>query len=144
MHLDKAIKITARAFDLSVVREQRLMTLRGLVDESMVVDTEFGLFLFPSGLIGPGGDASNFDWFRKSGFAQRTIQEIPPHEAANLLVAIARDAFSISPEELAAEMLRFFGYSRKKSEAAGYADRLVEWTVNEGYLKEEDGRLSAK
>lgn len=144
MHLDKAIKITARAFDLSVVREQRLMTLRGLVDESMVVDTEFGLFLYPPGLIGPGGDLSSFDWFRKSDFAQRTIQEIPPHEAANLLVAITRDAFSISPEELAAEMLRFFGYSRKKSEAAGYADRLVEWTVNEGYLKEEDGRLSAK
>ena len=144
MHLDKAIKITARAFDLSVVREQRLMTLRGLVDESMVVDTEFGLFLFPAGLIGHGGDASNFDWFRKSSFAQRTIQEIPPHEAANLLVAIARDAFSILPTELAEEMLRFFGYSRKKSEAAGYADRLVEWTVNEGYLKEDDGRLSAK
>ena len=141
MPLSRAIRYTASCFELSKVLDRKLPELARLADSGMVVDTEFGPFVFPSDEVENGVVSASFTWFRRSSFTQRKVTDIAPHEMANLFLAIVKESYSILPEELVAESLKFLGYTRKGGETVEYVESLIDWAVSEGLLTKQDGRL---
>jgi len=142
MPLERAVKLTATAFGLSVVRDAKMKILTRLVDPDRMVVSEFGTFVYPMSTIEAGQVLDSFTWFRKSTSSERRVQDISPHELANLFVALVRSGFSMSREELAQETLAFLGYSRKTADTTDFVHRVIEWAVDNEYLVESDERLS--
>jgi hypothetical protein len=142
MPLERAVKLTATAFGLTVVRDAKLKILTRLVDPDRTVFTEFGTFVYPMSTIETGQVLDSFTWFRKSTSSERRVQDISPHELANLFVALVRSGFSMSREELAQETLAFLGYSRKTADTTDFVHRVIEWAVDNEYLIDADDRLS--
>jgi hypothetical protein len=142
MPLERAIKLTATAFGLSVVRDVKLAKLTRLVNPDHLVTTEFGVFVFPSETVESSQVLSSFTWFRKSTSSVRRVQDIAPHELGNLFVALVRSGFSMSREELVLETLTFLGYNRKTSETSDFVHRVIDWAVDNEYLIDTEDRLS--
>jgi hypothetical protein len=142
MPLEKAVKLTASAFGLSVVREAKLAKLIRLANPEHIVSTDFGTFVFPSETVQDNQVLSSFTWFRKSTSSERRVQDISPHELANLFVALVRSGFSMSRDELAQETLSYLGYSRKTADTTDFVHRVIEWAVENEYLTESEERLS--
>lgn len=142
MPLAKAIRYTASCFDLSKVLDRRISELSRLINSEMIVDTEFGLFVFPQQFVSGGRVAPEFSWFRRSTFAQRKVTDIAPHELANLFMAVVRGGFSMEIDELITETMRLLGYGRKNADTVEYVSRVIGWAVSEGYLDESEGRLT--
>ena len=142
MPLEKAVKLTASAFGLSVVRDAKLAKLIRLVNPEYIVSTDFGAFVFPSETVQDSQVLSSFTWFRKSTSSERRVQDISPHELANLFVALVRSGFSMSREELAQETLNYLGYSRKTGDTTDFVHQVIEWAVDHEYLTESEDRLS--
>ena len=142
MPLEKAVKLTAAAFGLSVVRDAKLAKLVRLVNPEHIISTDFGTFVFPSETVQDHQVLPSFTWFRKSTSSERRVQDISPHELANLFVALVRSGFSMSREELAQETLNFLGYSRKTADTTDFVHRVIEWSVENEYLTESEERLS--
>ena len=131
----EVIKRTLNACGLARVRDARVAEFRHLLPREQVVASEFGRFVFPADLVASGTvDRERFTWYRTSTFAQRTIDAIAPHEVANAAVEIVTGAFSIEEEELAAEVLKTFGYSRRTAEPISHVRRVIAWAVGDGYL----------
>lgn len=143
MPVARAIRYTASCFDLSKVIDRRIPELSRLIDSATMIDTEFGLFVFPQEFVSEGQVAREFDWFRRSTFAQRKVTDIAPHELANLFVAVVRGGFSMEIGELVNESMRLLGYGRKNADTVEYVSRVIGWAVSEGYLEEAEGRLTA-
>jgi hypothetical protein len=143
MLLERAVKLTASAFGLSVVRDVKLAKLIRLVKTEQVITTEFGDFVFPSETVGDSQVLDSFTWFRKSNSAVRRVQDIAPHELANLFVALVRSGFSMSRDELVQESLTFLGYNRKTGDTSDFVHRVINWAVENDYLIDSDDRLSA-
>lgn len=144
VELTTALKAIARSFGLDRVRQSRLDVMRKFVPESRLVSTPFGEFLFPQELLNEDGTvSSDFYWYRDSTFAERSIDQIAPHEFANAAVKIARDSFSIEKGELAIAVLNAFGYSRKTLDSSSAAASRINWAVAQGYLQERDGQVTA-
>jgi hypothetical protein len=140
--LERAVKFTATAFGLSVVREAKMKLLTRLVEPDQMIVTEFGAFVYPREAIENGQVLDSFTWFRKSTSSVRRVQDISPHELSNLFVAIVRSGFSMSREELAQETLTFLGYNRKTGDTTDFVHRVIEWAVENEYLVDADDRLS--
>jgi hypothetical protein len=143
MLLERAVKLTASAFGLSVVRDVKLAKLIRLVKTEQVITTEFGDFVFPSETVGDSQVLDSFTWFRKSNSAVRRVQDIAPHELANLFVALVRSGFSMSRDELVQESLTFLGYNRKTGDTSDFVHRVINWAVENDYLIDSEDRLSA-
>jgi hypothetical protein len=141
MALEAAIRMTAGAFGLSRVRDTRLAELELLADESRLSRTEFGVFAYPATLIDAGEVSRDFVWHRRSTFSERVVQDIAPHEMANLFRDITRVSRSIEPAELANVALTAVGYSRKTTDTVAYVLKVIQWTVSVGLLVERQGRL---
>jgi hypothetical protein len=142
--LERAVKLAASSFGLSVVREAKLKNLIRLVPTSQVVVTEFGPFVYPTELIEGGVVSDSFDWFYKSNSSNRRVQDISPHELSNLFVSLVRSGFSMSREELATETLNFFGYTRKTTDTVDFVHKVINWAVDNEYLNDSDDRLSVQ
>ena len=143
MTVETAVKLTAAGFGLSRVRDARLQELRVLADPARCTVTDFGIHVYPRGLINDRLVSPEFTWFRLSTFAERAVQEIPPHELGNLFRDLARAGRSIDRAELAVVALSRLGYSRKTPDAVNYVVRVIDWAVSVGLLTEADGRISA-
>lgn len=140
IHADELLKKLARAFGLARVTESRLATLRQHIPRQLVTRTPFGDYVFSADYVSNGVVQTSFNWYRNSQQADRTIDRVAPHEAANLMVELARDAHSVNKTELARKVLEFFGYSRAGADAMGHAMARVNWAVQQGYLT-ADGDL---
>ena len=143
MPLERAVKLTAAAFGLSVVRDAKLAKLTRLVKTEQVITTEFGDFVFPSETVEDSRVLDSFTWFRKSTSSVRRVQDIAPHELANLFVALVRHGFSMSRDELVQESLTFLGYNRKTGDTSDFVHRVINWAVENDYLIDSEDRLSA-
>lgn len=144
VELNTALKAIARSFGLDRVRQSRLDLMRKFVPESRLVRTPFGEFLFPREMLNENGTVSaDFYWYRDSTFAERSLDQIAPHEFANAAVKIARDSFSIEKGELVIAVLNAFGYSRKTQDSSSAAASRIDWAVAQGYLQERDGMVMA-
>lgn len=142
MPLNRAIRYTASCFDLSRVQDRKISALSSLASPESIVDTEFGPFVFPADIVDDGVVSASFTWFRRSTFAQRKVQEIAPHELANLFVEIVRSGYSMDHDELVNETMKFLGYGRKGADTVELVSRVVDWAVSHGYLVESEGRLT--
>lgn len=138
---DHALKKVANAFGVSQVREQRLSGLRALLPPELTVETPFGTFLFGPSLLSASGRTPAFDWYRNSTVHDRSVQDIAPHELANLMVDLTGAAFSISAPDLAREVLSALGYGRKKVETLAYVERVAAWAVDHEYLQRDNDVL---
>ena len=76
---------------------------------------------------------SDFTWYRRSAAIDRKVDQISPHELANLFRSIVRQSFAIDRKELAIEALEVLGYSRKVGETVAYVDRVIMWAVENEY-----------
>ncbi len=140
--IEQAIKFTANAFGLSVVRGPRLAKLHLLTADVHSEITEFGTFLYPSSVVENGEISSEFTWYRKSASSERRAQDISPHELANLMRSIVKDAYSIDRESLALAVLDILGYSRKTGDTVAFVDQVIGWAIEEDKLFVVDGQIS--
>lgn len=140
--IDQAIKYTANAFGLSVVRGPRLAKLQRLAADVHSETTEFGTFLYPSEVVEDGVLRSDFTWYRKSTSSERRVQDISPHELSNLMRSIVRDSYSIDRASLANAALDVLGYNRKTSDTVAHVDQVIGWAIEEEMLNLEDGQVS--
>lgn len=133
--VDDALKLVARAYGLTKVHASRVNALRGGVPQELVVQTDFGDFLFPGDLLASDGTVSpSFDWYRPTALSVRSFDQIAPQEVANAAVEIATQSHGIEADELASELLSVFGYSRKTADAQASARARVDWAIARGYL----------
>ena len=116
--------------------------LTRLVKTEQVITTEFGAFVFPSETVEDSQVLDSFTWFRKSTSSVRRVQDIAPHELANLFVALVRHGFSMSRDELVQESLTFLGYNRKTGDTSDFVHRVINWAVENDYLIDSEDRLS--
>jgi len=140
--VEHAIKYTANAFGLSVVRGPRLAKLHRLTIDVHSEVTEFGTFLFPSSTVDDGVIRSDFTWYRKSNSSERRVQDISPHEISNLMRSIVRDAYSIDRPSLANAVLDTLGYSRKTADTVAFIDQVIGWAIEEDKLFVVDGQIT--
>lgn len=138
--VEDALRSVVRTFGLGRLRQSRIDQLLRHVPRELTVRTPFGTHLFPEDLLlGPGEVAADFDWYRPTSNAERSIEVISPHELANAAAETARMAHGIDAEELAAEMLRRFGYARRTADKFAHALSVVEWAVTAGRLRTVSG-----
>jgi hypothetical protein len=139
-----ALKAIARVFGLDRLRQARLTVMEGFLPEGRIVRTRFGNFLFPAeSLDGQGKVSDRFNWYRVSTFAERSLDQIPPHEVANAAVKIATDAFTIDINELAVSLLNTFGYARKTADATRQMLERLEWVIEQGRLLRDGDMIRA-
>jgi hypothetical protein len=143
MPLVAAIKLTAKSFGLSRVVNSRLDALARLADPATLVHTDFGSFVFPRDYVDDGVVSPAFTWFRRSTFAQRKLGDVAPHEMANLFRALANASYSIDKAELIDEAGTVLGYKRKGADTVELMAQLIDWSIDEGYLRVDDDRITA-
>ena len=144
LQADVALKILAGLFGVGRVTKTRLKDLQVLLPDELLVDTPFGICLFPSNLVLNGQVSDDFDWYRASTPDQRKVQDIPSHELKNVMKVIVRESFSISNEDLANAVLEVFSYQRKTKDTVGFLLEVVEWACEQNYLSEENGQIKLK
>lgn len=132
---EDGLRAVVRTFGLGRLRQSRLESLQPYVPSRLAVTTPFGTHLFPSQLlIGPGEVAADFDWYRRTTYAERPIEVISPHELGNAAAAIARAAHGVDPEELALELLSHFGYGRRTADKVAHVRSVLTWAIEAGRL----------
>jgi hypothetical protein len=140
-----ALRKVAKAFGLERVREARLPAIAQNLPRQRIVRTEFGDYLFPLDSVdGRGGVHPSFTWYRQTSFTDRKIDVIAPHEVANVMVERVTAAHGITEEELASELLIFFGYGRRTVETLAYARKLISWALTSGYVASDGGLIRAR
>lgn len=142
--IEQAIKYTAKAFGTLAVRGLWLRKFHRLTVDVHSEITKFGTFLYPSSVVEDGVIKSDFTWYRKSNSSERRAQDISPHELANFMRAIARDAHSIDRADLANAVLESLGYSRKTADTIAFINQVIDWAIEEEKLSIKDEQITVK
>jgi len=96
--------LTAGAFGLGRVAQARKDALAALVPSSVRV----GDVVWPAGLA-----PSTWTGFRRDPAATRPMEQVPPEEIGNAMVALCRASAGMTKDELFAQTLDVFGYRRR-------------------------------
>jgi len=104
IHVERLARLTAGAFGLGRVAQARKDALAALVPASARV----GDVVWPSTL-----DRASWTGFRRDPSATRPMEQVPPEEIGNAMVALCRASAGMTKDELFAQTLDVFGYRRR-------------------------------
>ncbi|WP_281425388.1 DUF3320 domain-containing protein [Modestobacter italicus] len=137
VHRDRLARLTAAAFGLSRVTGARRDALLALLPATATVDGEF---VWPATV-----DPASWTWFRRqASSAERPLDQVPPAEVGNAMVALSRASAGLARDELFLRTLEVFGHRRRTPALLPLLESALDRVVAAGRLTEQpDGRFTA-
>jgi hypothetical protein len=127
VHRDRLTRLTAAAFGLTRVTDARRDALLALLPRNAVIDGEF---VWPAGL-----DRDTWTFFRRqASSAERPLDQVPPEEVGNAMVALCRASAGMATEELYLRTLEVFGHRRRTPALLPLLDAALAAAVARGRL----------
>jgi hypothetical protein len=125
----RLVRLVARQFDLSRVRDERYRSILRLLPSSWRRSSPLGTFAWP-----PQCDPDTWRVVRTQlSFAERPLDEIPPEELRNAVLTVLHDRGGEEDwETVLRESVGYFGYTRLTSPVRARMDVLRSWAVDRG------------
>ena len=125
IHVDRLARLTAGAFGLTRVVRARLDALAALVPAS----ARDGDVVWPAQL-----DRSAWTGFRRDPAATRPMEQVPPEEIGNAMVALCRASAGMTRDELFAQTLEVFGFRRRTAAQVAVLESALAAATSAGRL----------
>lgn len=127
IHLERLARLTAASFDLTRVSQARMDAIIACVPRELLDQAGFA---WPADV-----DRGVWTGFRTAGVATaRPMHEVHPLEIANAMVAVSKDAYGITEDELIRETLSLFGWKRRTEAAVAPIQSALRAAISDGLL----------
>jgi hypothetical protein len=127
VQLERLVRLTAGAFGLTRLSAGRIESIAQCVPSGM---RDGAGFVWTEGV-----DRAGWRTFRTaSSSAPRPMDEIHPLELANAMVALCRDAYGMSEDELLRETLAVFGWKRRTESLVAPIKSALSASITDGLL----------
>lgn len=127
IQLERLARLTAGAFDLTRLNQARIDSILRCVPRAQLDGAGFA---WPETM-----DRSAWDQFRVApSDAPRPIAEVHPSEITNAMMALCRDAYGMTQDELLKETLALFGWKRRTEALVAPVKSAISSAVVEGTL----------
>lgn len=137
--LDRLVRIVARRFGLSAVRESRRASIAAVVPRERVRKAANGdLVVWPAHL-----DPETWVEVRFPAAGPRDVGEVPYEELRSAMVDIARRAHGIAQDDLVRQAAQMFGVTRVASKVRPRLEGVLAAALREGVLAYEGGVVVA-
>jgi hypothetical protein len=133
---ERLARLIGARFGLSRVVERRRADILAVVAQHCST-TEGGAFVWPQGIA----PSSWTDVARSDPEGARTFAEISLHELVNGVVILLRQAFSMTADELATEVVRAFGFVRVTPAVRSRVEKALQLGVESQRLRRHDDRV---
>jgi hypothetical protein len=135
---ERLAKVVASCFGFTRVVESRIKAINGVGFPGH--DRGIENFLFPVGV----GPSSYRDWKISNESSGRKLSEVSIYEIANAMVAIARVAQGVAPEQLVKEASRVFGLQKVSKDSSLRLEKALALAVQSERLIQDGHYFKAK
>jgi hypothetical protein len=132
IHVDRLLRLTAGAFGVTRLTENRREALLALLPSPPDDD-----YVWPAGF-----DRENWTGFRRqAASSDRPLEHVPPDEICNAMTALCRASMGMQRDELLTQAAAVFGYKRRTPTITPLLEAAADAALAAGRLEEQPNGL---